>query len=89
MNEQALALAADLETYVEGLVCAPDKIGVTFGEPADPTDARCRTLLVWVALVQGRETAPQDCNVASRVTLAYRITSCFDVQERDLSIVQH
>lgn len=82
MNDLALLLAGDLETYT-GLEAA-----VTFGEPADPTGTGCELIKVWVVSVQPRDTDPQICTTLSRLTLAFRLYSCYPVQERDLTVTQ-
>ena len=89
VNDLALLLAGDIETYLDDVTCEVDKVGVTFGEPADPTGTRCRQIFVWVQAMSPRETQDQQCLIFSRLTLAYRITSCYDVQEKDLTVVQH
>ena len=82
MNDLALLLAGDLETYT-GLEAA-----VTFGEPADPTGTGCELIKVWVVSVQPREHRPANLYTLSRLTLAFRLYSCYPVQERDLTAAQ-
>ena len=85
----AQALADDIAEFVDGVTCEVDKIGVTFGEPADPTGTNCKQILIWVQAVSPRPTEVQACTTLAVVTLAYRIYACYPNQAQDPTVDQH
>lgn len=79
MMELASLLAADIESYLTDDLCSVDSVSVTFGEPAAPVGEDCRQIWVWVdRVVDTNEFDDDTCSVRSRLTLNYRLYSCYN-----------
>lgn len=78
----AEALAVDLADVDASIV-------VTAGEPAAFVGTDCPTVWIWVARVEDAAIFQEGCTVLSRVTVAYRIDSCYTETEGEIPATTH
>lgn len=84
IHDLATELAADIESYLTADLCEVNTVEVTYGEPAAPaSDGPCREIWVWIGRMEDDAELDASCAVRSRLTLNYRIYSCYSPEGED------
>jgi hypothetical protein len=90
MIEYLQALQAIIEDAVETAACEVTRVTITAGQPSAPIGSDCTSIYLWTdQVVDFNQNDPNECLVASRLTMNYQIHTCYIATKGDETDAQH